>query len=160
MDTQQQNMGTPQIHGFFKQLEDFFDTYLHKKAPFHLPPKAKEWIVKYGPWIVLILIILTVPVILAVFSLSAILVPFAATYAPARFSALSLIGGLFSLITLVMEAAALPGLFKRTKKGWHLVYYAVLVGAVGQLLEGNIISLIINVVISMYFLFEKKEYYK
>ena len=162
MGNQQQNQSVPknQTGGFFKQLEDFFDTYLHKKAPFHLPPKAKEWIVKYGPWIVLVLIILTVPVILAVFSLSAILVPFAASYAPVRFSGLSLIGGLLSLITLVMEAAALPGLFKRSLKGWHLVYYAVLVGAVGQLLEGNIISLIINVVVSMYFLFEIREYYK
>lgn len=162
MDNQQQNQSAPnsQTSGFLKQLEDFFDTYLHKKAPFHLPPKVKEWIVKFGPWIILVLMILTIPVILAVFSLSAILVPFAASYAPARFHTLSLIAGVINLIVLIMEAVALPGLFSRSLKGWRLLYNSVLVGAVAQLLEGNVISLIISVAISMYFLFEVKEYYK
>jgi hypothetical protein len=153
-----QNMGTG--HGFLSKLEDFFNTYLHKKAPFHLPPAAREWIVKYGPWIVLVLMILALPVILAAFSLSAILGPFAAGYAPTRFYTVSIISEIINLLALIIEIIALPGLFKRTLKGWHLLYWAVLVSAVAQLLDGQIFSLIFNVVISMYFLFEVREYYK
>jgi len=153
-----QNMGTG--HSFLSKLEDFFNTYLHKKAPFHLPPAAREWIVKYGPWIVLVLMVLALPVILAAFSLSAVLSPFAASYAPARFYTVSIVSEVINLLALIIEIAALPGLFKRTLKGWHLLYYAVLISAVAQLLDGQIFSLIFNVVISMYFLFEVREYYK
>jgi hypothetical protein len=160
METQNQTMNTNKSQGFLSKLEDFFNTYLHKKAPFHLPPAAREWIVKYGPWIVLILMILAVPVILAAFSLSAILGPFAAGYAPARFYTVSIISEVINLLALIIQIAALPGLFKRTLKSWHLLYYAVLISAVAQLLNGEIFSLIFNVVISMYFLFEVREYYK
>jgi len=160
METQNQTMNTNKSQGFLSKLEDFFNTYLHKKAPFHLPPAAREWIVKYGPWIVLVLMILAVPVILAAFSLSAVLSPFAAGYAPARFYTVSIISEIVNLLALIIEIAALPGLFKRTLKGWHLLYYAVLISAVAQLLDGQIFSLIFNVVISMYFLFEVREYYK
>jgi hypothetical protein len=102
--------------------------------------------------------LIALPVILAAVGLSTLFAPVAVMYGAYRVT--FLLGGLISLVAFVMEAAALPGLFKRSQKGWYLVYYAVLVGAVGQLLEWQIISLIINVVISMYFLFEIKEYYK
>jgi len=166
MDTQQTpNAGTPQAHGFLKQMEDFFDTYLHKKAPFHLPPGFKEWVVKFGPWITLVLMVLTLPLILAALGLTAFfnhttVVYGGYVYSSYVYSPMYMLEGLISLAALILEAAALPGLFKRSLKGWHLVYYAVLVGAVGQLVGGNIIGLIINVVVSMYFLFEIKEYYK
>lgn len=159
METQQnQNMGTPQTHGFLKQMEDFFDTYLHKKAPFHLPPNAKEWIVKFGPWITLVLMLLSLPVILAAVGLATLFSPVAVMYGAYRVT--FLLGGIIGLVAFIMEAMALPGLFKRSLKSWHLVYYSVLVGAVGQLLGGHIINLIVSVVISMYFLFEIREYYK
>jgi hypothetical protein len=159
MDTQQQNMGTPQTQGFLKQMESFFNTYLHQKAPFHLPPKAKEWIVRFGPWITLIIMILALPAILALIGLTAFFTPAIVVYG-AGYHNLFLIEGLIALLALVMQAAALPGLFARKLSAWHLVYYSVLVSAVGQLLGGNIIALIIDVIISMYFLFEIREYYK
>ncbi|MEK7162008.1 MAG: hypothetical protein AAB729_04965 [Patescibacteria group bacterium] len=54
----------------------------------------------------------------------------------------------------------MPGLFARKIQGWRLAYYAVLVSTLGQLLHGDIIGAIIGIVISMYVLFEIKEYYK
>ena len=68
--------------------------------------------------------------------------------------------GLISLLALVLEAVAIPSLMKRSLKGWHLVYYAALVSAVGELLGGQIVSMIISLAISMYFLFQVREYYK
>jgi hypothetical protein len=158
MDTNNQASPNMGHQSFLKQMEEFFNTYLHKKAPFHLPPNVKEWIVKFGPWITLVLMLIALPVILAAVGLSTLFAPVAVMYGAYRVT--FLLGGLISLVAFVMEAAALPGLFKRSQKGWRLVYYAVLVSAVGQLVGGQIVSMIVNVIISMYFLFEIKEYYK
>jgi hypothetical protein len=166
MDNQQPNTNphpapasTPQSGNFLKQMEDFFNTYLHKKVPFHLPPNVKEWIVKYSPWITLVVMLLALPVVLAAFSITAFFSPFMAAYGVVNHT-WYLVSGLIALVALVMEAAALPGLFGRKLSGWHLVYYSVLVSAIGQIIGGEIISMIINVAISMYFLFEIREYYK
>jgi len=32
-----------------------------KKAPIQLPDNAKEWIVQYGPWLTLVILVLTLP---------------------------------------------------------------------------------------------------
>lgn len=164
MDNQQPNpssvnpQGNQTAKGFLQQLEEFFDTYLHKKAPFHLPPAAREWIVKYGPWITLVLMILAIPVVLAALGLTAFFSPVFMMYG--GYHLLFLVSGLIALLALILQAMALPGLFARKLSGWHLVYYSVLVSAVGQILGGNIITMIVNVIISMYFLFEIREYYK
>ena len=114
-----------QTHGFMSQLENFFDTYLHKKAPFHLPPQAKEFIVKYGPWIALVLMLLALPAILAGLGVMAALLPRRSDLWPLPQD--FLIQSLLGLVAFIMEAAALPGLFKRSLHGWKLVYYAALV---------------------------------
>ncbi len=146
--------------GALSGLEDFFDTYLHKKIPFHLPPSVKEFIVKFGPWITLVLMLLALPVILAALGLTAFLTPFAMVYGTNRFGGTFLIQGLVSLAALVMEAVALPGLFARSLKGWHLLFYAVLVNFIGSLIALNILGAIIGTVISLYVLFQIREYYK
>jgi hypothetical protein len=157
MDSQNQNTSSK---GFLSQLEEFFNTYLHKKAPFHLPPTAREWIVKYGPWITLVLMVLALPVILAILGLGSIFGAGLVMTGYGSYHYTYLLSGIFALVSFVMEALALPGLFARSLKGWQMVYYAVLVGAIGQLVGGNIIGMIIDVIISMYFLFEIREYYK
>ena len=47
-----------------KDLIGFLDFYLVKKAPFQIPDTAKEWIVQFGPWITVVLLILTLPILL------------------------------------------------------------------------------------------------
>ena len=162
MDTQQmpQTPPTPSSGGFLQNLENFFNTYLHQKVPFHLPPNAKEVIVKIGPWITLVLMLLALPMVLLVLGFGAAVSPYAMMYAGTRAGGGWMLGSLLVLVTLILEGMALPGLFARSIKGWRLVYYAVLVGAIGQMVSLQIVSLIINVAISMYFLFEIKDYYK
>ncbi|MDR3643334.1 MAG: chromate transporter [Candidatus Doudnabacteria bacterium] len=155
----QNSPGTPTPTGdFMQQMENFFNTYLHKKAPFHLPLNAKEWIVKYGPWIALIIMALSLPVILATLGLTTAFAPATVIYGSYRGN--FLLEGLLGLASFVLEAAALPGLFKRSLQGWKLVYYSALISAVAELLSVNIIGFIISLAVSMYFLFEIKEYYK
>ncbi len=141
------------------EIERFLKTYLHDKAPFHFPPSVKEFLVKFGPWFTLIAILISIPALLIAFGLTTIVMPFAAQVA-ARSGGYAIVGIIFSLASLGLGAFALPGLFARKIQGWRLAYYAVLVSTLGQLLHGDIIGAIIGIVISMYVLFEIKEYYK
>jgi len=59
-----------------KDLIGFLDFYFVKKAPVQLPDNAKEAIVKYGPWIAIVLLVLAVPPLLFVLGLGALVMPF------------------------------------------------------------------------------------
>jgi hypothetical protein len=144
-----------QKHNVLKDVENFFNTYLHQKVPFHLPPYMREWIVKYFPWIIMVVMLLTLPAALDALGLGGQGI----AYHLSIFGQVT-IYEIFALAALVLEAFALPGLFKRSLKGWHLVYYAVLIAAIGQLFVGEIVNAIFNILISMYFMFQIREYYK
>ena len=145
-------------------LENFFDTYLHKKIPFQLPLKAKEFIVHYGPWISLILLILAavtiVPLLLLALGLSVVATPYAMMVGGYHASLFGWLNIVIGLAVMVMEGMAIPGLLKRSLAGWHMVYYATLLSTVGSVLTGNIISAVISLAVGMYFLFQIREYYK
>lgn len=141
------------------QLTDTLELYLVKKAPFTLPTGVKEFIVNVGPWITLVLMILALPLILALLGLGAILTPFSFLGGvQAGFG--YIVGLVFSIIVLVLEAMALPGLFKKKKAGWNMMYYAMLLTAVEKLVRFDLAGLIIGTTISLYFLFQVREYYK
>lgn len=139
-------------------LEDKLDELLVDKAP-SLPTYWKETIVRYSPWLTLIAMILLLPLVLPLLGIGALLTPF------------SYMGGvgtgmnytfslLVSVVTLVLEAMAIPGLFKRSRKAWYLLYYATLLGALSSLIDFNIGGLIIGTLLSLYILFQVKSYYK
>jgi len=146
------------VKGIIAQLEAIFDEYLVKKAPFQIPAKGKEIIVKISPYLIIIFAILAIPVILVGFGLSAMLAPFALL--GGYYSVAALISAIFSLVAFVIEIMAVPGLFARTKKGWRLVFYASLVSFAGSILAFNIIGGIIGAIIGWYVLFQVKELYK
>ncbi len=151
-------MANNSVKGYLKQLEDILSDYLVKKAP-ALPTNIKEIIVKFAPWVTLILFIITLPVVLAFFGLGAILAP------------LSFFGGMtvgtnyiltliFSAVMLVLEALAIPGLFKRARGAWNLLFYSALVGALQNVVTFNLGGLIIGTLLGLYILFQVREYYK
>ena len=143
---------------YLKQLEDLLHEYLVKKAP-ALPSNIKDAIVKFAPWATLVIFILTLPAILLVFGFGALMAPF------------SFMGGLtagtnyiltfvFSAIQMVLEAMAIPGLFKNSRSAWNLVFYATLVGVLQNVVTFNLGSLIIGSLLSLFILFQVREYYK
>lgn len=146
------------INGSMAKLEDTLELYLLKKAP-SLPEGIKEAIVKFGPWIVLILLIMTLPVILAVFGLGALILPFSVV-GGAGFGLTYLLSLGLTIVMLVLEAMAIPGLFKRQMKAWKLLYYATLVGAVQNVVSFNLGGLIIGTLLGLYILFQIRSYYK
>jgi hypothetical protein len=148
------------MESYVKSLESTLEVYLVKKAPYTLPPQFKEFIVQYGPWILLVLLVLSVPIILALIGLSTLLLPFSSPKAGITASPLNLITTILTLVTLFFELISLPGLFKRQRQGWYLFFYSTLFSILENLVSFNILGLILGSLLSLYILFQVKEYYK
>lgn len=154
-----------EARGVAGDLENFLYEYLVKKAPFQLPMNLKEILVKIAPYVIIIMLIFAIPLILAALGLSALLTPFAA-FGGAGYgywSAMALVTGILALISLLLELVAVPGLFKRTYKGWKFAFYAQIVSFVGALIGNGVSGLlgtIIGYIIGMYILFQVRDLYK
>jgi hypothetical protein len=150
--------------GMFGKLEVTLEEYLVKKAPFQLPENVKEIIVKFAPYLAILGVVMGIPGILALLGAGTILAP------------LGLVGGMmtgrpflgfgyiisvvFLGVMILLEGLAIPGLFSRSKKAWTFIYWSALVGIVQNIISFNVGGLVIGGLISMYFLFQVKEYYK
>jgi hypothetical protein len=147
------------------QLENFLHTYLVQKAPV-LPKGFKDFVVLYGPWITLFFLVLGGIALL--FLIPVLIGASAIASATAAATGAGIIGfGMFGvlialLITIpqmILEAMAIPGLLKRSKsKGWDLFFYSLLVGVLYNILTLSIIGLLFSL-LSLYVLFQVREYY-
>lgn len=138
------------------KLDETLNLYLVKKAP-SIPENSKEIIVKYSPYIAIVVLALSLPMLLGILGLTAFLSPFAflgGVHYGFSFA------GIFLLASLVLEVMALPGLFTRKASAWKLMYYASLVNAVYALVRFDLGGLIIGTGISLYLLFQIRSYYK
>ncbi|MCL5409375.1 MAG: hypothetical protein M1607_00770 [Patescibacteria group bacterium] len=142
------------------QLTSVLDTYLAKKAP-ALPAKVKDVIVRFAPWVIIIVIIFSIPAILGFLGLGAMFAaPVMGTYMMAGFGSRYFIALIFLTVSLILALLSLPGLMKQRKDGWNMIYYSILVDAVYSLLNLYLLSLIIGSLISLYLLFQVRSYYK
>lgn len=149
---------TPDFKTMMSQLETFFELYLVKKAP-SLPNNVKEIIVKYSPYLAVVILLFSLPTLLFVLGLGALVSPFAFLGGVRNGISFSF-GTLILIITLILELMAIPGLFSRKASAWKLVYYATLVNAVYSLITFNLGNLVIGTTLSLYFLFQIKDLYK
>jgi hypothetical protein len=139
-----------------KDLIGFLDFYLVKKAPFQIPDAGREFIVKFGPWLILVLLVLTLPFILFLLGVGTALMPFGGMDYAAGWG----ISTILILAQIVLRAAALPGLFARKMAGWKLLFYSVLVGFLSSLMTiFGIIPGLIGLVIWLYILFQIRSKY-
>lgn len=145
--------------GVIAQLEALLDEYMITKAPFAIPMAGKEIIVKISPYLVIISAVILVPAILAALGLSAVMAP-VAMMGGSVWGVKAILSLLVSVASLAVELMAVPGLFKRTKASWRLVFYATLISLVGSLLTMNIIGGLIGAIIGWYILFQVKDMYK
>lgn len=146
------------VSSLLNQLTDLLEEYLVKKAP-GLPTGWKEFIVKVLPWFTIIVLILSIPLILAFLGISFIILP------------LSFMGGLgsgvnafiawlFLIASFILDLLALKGLFNFKTQGWTYLYWGVLLNGVYNLFTLNLGSLVIGTGISLYILFQIRSYYK
>ena len=139
-------------------LESILEDIFVKKAP-ALPKNLKEAIVNCGPWLILVSLVFSLPAILAIFGLGAISMPF--SYLGGIRSGYNFsLNFIFTYAIIILNAVALPGLFKRTRQGWKFLFYSSLVAFVQNLLTFNLGSLVVGSAISWYFLFQIKSYFK
>jgi hypothetical protein len=139
-----------------KDLIGFLDFYLVSKAPFQLPDGAKEWIVKFGPWITVVLLIFTLPPLLFVLGIGTVLMPFGGIGYATGFGMMTIV----LIVQVGLMVAALPGLFARKAAGWRLVLYSQLVGIVFSVLSGAIIGGLLFGLIGLYILFQIRPLYR
>ncbi len=152
----------PDLNASLGQLEKTLDLYLGQKAP-QLPKNVREIIVNLAPWLTLIGIVVSLPLVLLALGLGALATPFMFLAGPAAgvsYGVSYTVSMVILAVALVLEAMAIPGLFKKSRKAWKLVYWAVLVSLVSNLFSFNIVSGLVGALISLYFLFQIKEYYK
>ena len=132
-----------------------------KKLP-QLPDSVGEFLVKYGPYLMIVGVVMGVIGILTSFGLMAAFSPmiresyrYGYNYGT-HFS----VYGILGLVSMVLSAIAIPGLLKRSKAAWNLMFYASLVTAISYLVSMNLGSLIIGMAINWYFLFQIRKFYK
>ena len=139
-----------------KDLIGLLDLYLVDKAPFQIPPGGRDAIVKFGPWIAVVLLVLTLPVLLAALGLGTLFIPFGGIGYASRFGILSL----FVIVEVGLMIAALPGLFARKIAGWRLLFYSQLVSIVYNVLSGSIVGGLLFGLIALYVLFQVRALYQ
>jgi len=140
-----------------EKLESMLDEYLGKKAP-ALPENIKETLVSIAPYLAIVGIVISVPAVLALLGIGAMFGPFVGY--GLHYSFAYTVGIVTLAISMVLEAMAIPGLFKRAKGAWRLMYYSSLVGVVANLLQGSISGAIIGGLIGLYVVFQLKAKYK
>lgn len=148
-------MNTPANNEPPKDLIGFLDFYLVKKAPFQIPDGGREIIVRFGPWITLILLILTLPLLLFALGIGAVFIPFGGIGYASGFGVLTI----FVIVEIGLMIAALPGLFARKMAGWRLLFYSQLVSIVYNVLSGSIVGGLLFGLISLYILFQVRPLY-
>lgn len=140
------------------QIENTLDTYFGQKAP-KLPGDIQNIIVTYGPWLIGLFVLLSIPGLLTAFGLGS-------TLAPVGFMMGRQVGTYYTLswiflaLILALEAMAVPGLLKKKKSAWNLMFYASLVSAVQSIVLFDFFGLIIGSVISFYILFQIRHHYR
>lgn len=137
------------------QLIATLDEYLVKKAPFQLPDSVKELLVKFGPWISIVLLVLLVPILLLALGIGTILMPFGGVGYATGFG----LAAIFAIVQIVLLVMAIPGLFARKKSAWMLMFYEQLIKFVGSLVSGSVVGAIIGTLIGLYVLFQLREKY-
>ena len=158
MKKEKTNTGKKDFKKILVDVESKLNVYFGEKAP-QLPDSIREFIVKFGPYLAVVGIVISLPAILVSLGLGTVLAPIA-WWGGASYGYSFSFWSLFSLAVFVLEIMAIPGLFKRLKSAWNLMFYASFVSAISSLLSFDLGSLIIGTAIGWYFLFQIRKYYK
>jgi len=143
-----------------KQLDSTLETYFVKKAP-KLPVDIQNLIVTYGPYLLIVGVVLGAVGLLSAFGLSMAFLPYARMSGYMHmYSQTSTLYLVIMGFMLVLEGLAIPGLMKKSKQGWTYMFYATLVGVVLNIVQLNIAGLIIGSGIGLYLLYQVKHQYK
>jgi len=141
-----------------KELEKMLSG-LFAKLP-NLPVNIKQVIVKVAPYLAVIGIIFSIPAVLAIIGLGAIGGSMMVSSGVWGYAGSGTLAVVFTLVSVVLLALSIKGLFAKTASGWQYMYYNALVSAVYSLLRVDIVGFIIGTGVSLYLLFQVRSYYR
>ena len=144
-----------------KLINEKCEYYFLKNAPFHIPENIKEIIVKYGPYALIELFIISIPLTLYASFLS--FIDFASG------NILKFISNIIMFIGIIFYIMSFPGLLNRKLKGWDYLFYSILIYAV-YVIFSTIVNLnfffifsilrgAIYTIIGLYILYQIKNLY-
>lgn len=135
-----------------KELEPIF---LGKFPPFS--DSVKEFLVQYGPYFMLVLSIIGIFGLLTALGIGGAALGLGAVSTGIGFN--FYLGIALGVITLIMYVLAFSPLRARKRQGWNLLYYALLIGLVSNLIQLSILGALISGVIGFWVLFQIREKY-
>jgi hypothetical protein len=143
---------------FLDDLEEKAYSYFSDKVP-SIPAEAKETIVKFLPYAVILILLAQAAAIVSFFQISTVFDGLGYLYSvnPGVIGVISII--LLGL-ALCLEAMALSYLFKHRLYGWRLLTYAVILTQINELINLNIINLLFSGLIILFILFQTRDRYR
>jgi len=134
------------------ELEPIF---LGKFPPF--PEDVKEFIVKYGPFFILVSAIFMLFGLLTAFGIGTAaigtgMIPYGSGF-------YMYAGLMIATIIMAMYFMAFSPLRARKKAGWNLLYYALLLSLISNLLQLALFSFIVSALLGFWVLFQIREKY-
>lgn len=139
-------------------IEESLYTYLNEKVP-HIPDDAKETVVKYLPYAVILFIIGQISSILAFFHVNTLFDGLGYLYS-SNSGPIGVVGIILLGMAIFLEATALPLLFRRIRYGWRLLFYAILLTQINEIINLNIINLLFSGLVILYILFQTRDRYR
>lgn len=138
----------------------FMNYYLVDQSPVQLPKGLKDFLVKLAPIVSLILGVLAALGALTIFGIGSLLSPFALIGGGAAVLGSAFIGAAFMAVIAVLYFMSYSGLKANKMSGWTMLFYVQVLYLINGLLGLNILNTLVSALISFYFLFQIREYYK
>lgn len=164
-----------------KSAEQKLDEVFVKKAPYQIPEKGRKAIVKYLPWVTLVLAFFMLMSTYWLWSwahtantwidwandVSRAYGGGNAVASSSRITFIFWVGIGALLVEGLMYLAAFPGLKEQKKQGWNLLFYAALLNIVYSVVMlfsaysgfGDLVFTIIGTAIGLYILFQIRGHY-
>lgn len=167
------------LSGPLAPLEKKLDNLLGKNAPVQIPTKGREAIVKYSPWIGLVIGVLGLMAALGLWSAAhrvdklvdyanSLTAAYGGTVTTHHLGLSFWLSLVFLVLTSVVAIIAFPPLKARKKTGWNLLFYSSILNflyGVAQAVYygggiGSLVSSLLGTLIGFYILFQIRSYYK
>ena len=138
-----------------KELEPIF---LEKFPPF--PEEVKEFLVKYGPYLMLVGAILGISALLTAYGVLGSVSVYGIGLEAYGGAAIQLwMGMALTAVILILYILAFNPLRARKRQGWNYLYYALLLNLFSSLIQLHIFGVIFGAVIGFWVLFQIRDKY-
>lgn len=143
------------LRKFFNTTEKFLEKYFIWKAPI-MPDSVRTWFIDVMPWLAFGIGALFT--FMLAITLGAVLLFLPQTEFTSLFSVFTVFIFLLGIIQVILILISVPGLFKKTLKGWRYILVASFMGIIISVLNFSPIGIIFSFLL-FYIILQIKSYY-